>query len=134
AVCVAAWSMRLALSAQARGIEGISTGWAIAGWFVPIGFLFMGFRQVTKVVAGAGGYVGRVYSWQLAFAATAVVMTVAQTTSSDIAAVATDAAVSALTREAALSTASTVLFAAAALFAGRAITHADAQVSALPLA
>jgi len=133
AVAVAAWAMRLGLSAQARGIEGVSVAWAIAGWFVPVGFLFLGFRQVVKVVRGSGASVTGIYVWQAAFAVTAIVMSVAQATSTNLPAIATDDAVSTMTREVALSAASTVLFALSALFGGRAIRHADAAVTTLPV-
>jgi hypothetical protein len=128
AIAVAVWSMRLVACAQARGVSGLSPGWAVGGWFVPVGFLALGFRQVAKAVAGVGGSTTRVVAWQAAFAAAALVTAVAQFTSRDISAVPTESAVSALTRESVLSLASTVLLIASAATATLAVRHADATI------
>ena len=132
AVSVAVWSMRLVTSAQARGASGLSAGWAVGGWFVPIGFLVLGFRQIAKAVTALGGTSAKVVAWQIAFACTAIVMTAAQLSSRDISAIPTDSSISVLTREAALSLASTVLFLASAALASRALPHADRTIEAVP--
>ena len=132
AIAVAVWSMRLVACAQARGVSGLSAGWAVGGWFVPIGFLALGFRQVTKAVTGVGGSSGRIVAWQAAFAATAIVTAVAQLTSRDISAVPSESAISALTRESVLSLAGTLLFTASAVTATLALRHADDTMAAVP--
>lgn len=133
AVAVAVWSMRLIVSAQARGVTGLSPGWAVGGWFVPVGFFVLGFRQVTKAVTALGGTAMKVIAWQISFACVAIVMSVAQLSSQDVSAIPTDSSVSALTRECILSLASTLLFLAAAGLATRAITDADRTIGAAPL-
>ena len=125
AIAVAVWTLRLVTSAQARGVTELSPGWAVGGWFVPVGFLVLGFRQVARAVAGVGGSTSRVLWWQISFAVVVVVMAVAQFTSRDISAVPTKASISALTRESVLSGLGTLCFVAAAVFGTLAITHAD---------
>ncbi|MEO6126390.1 MAG: hypothetical protein ABIR32_22040 [Ilumatobacteraceae bacterium] len=133
AVAVAAWSMRLVLSAQARGVTGVSPGWAAGGWFVPLGFLVLGFRQITKAVNALGGNGIKIIGWQIAFASAAIVMSVAQFSSQDVSAIPTDNSISVFTRECLLSLASTFLFIASAALATRAIIDADRTIDAAPL-
>jgi len=132
AVSVAVWSMRLVTSAQARGVTKVSAGWAVGGWFVPIGFLVLGFRQLVKAVTALGGSSAKIVAWQIAFGCTTAVMTVAQLSSRDVSAIPTESSISMLTREAALSLASTLLFLASAALASRAISDADRTIESVP--
>lgn len=130
AIAVALWTLRLVSSAQARHVEGLSPGWAVGGWFVPIGFLFLGFRQVARAVAGVGGSTKSAIAWQASFAATTVVMAIAQKTSQDIESTPNfDTALAPFTRESYLSLACTVLFVISATFATVALHRADRDVA-----
>ncbi len=129
AIGVAVWTLRLVSSAQARQVSGLSAGWAVGGWFVPIGFLFLGFRQAARAVAGVGGSIKSIIAWQVSFAATTLVMAIAQTTSQDIESTPDfDTALAPFTTESYLSLASTVLFVLSATFATVALIRADRDV------
>jgi len=132
AIAIALWTLRLVNSARARRVPGLSPGWAAGGWFVPIGSIVLGFRQVSKAVAGVGGSTARVLAWQVSFAVLAAVMTLAQVTSEDVDSLADPQdTMPALNREWILSLAGSIMFVVTAALATRALIHADRSVEAV---
>lgn len=132
AIATAIWTLRLVSSAQARNVSGLSPGWAVGGWFVPVGLLFIGFRQIRRSVAGVGARTGRVLAWQIGFVGLAISLAGAQVTSTNLGTVGSfDSAYSDATLELVLSLTSSVLFLVTAALATWAITHADRAVEAV---
>ena len=72
AILTALWSKRIVSNAKARGVTGVSPGLAAGGWFIPIGWLFVGFSQLRKAVKGVGGVSKSLALWQGAFIAQTV--------------------------------------------------------------
>ena len=66
-IAVAMWARRVAKNALARGAHNVSIGRATIGWFIPIGFLWMGFSSVRAAVTQLGGSGKRIGLWQGAF-------------------------------------------------------------------
>ncbi|MDP2289749.1 MAG: DUF4328 domain-containing protein [Actinomycetota bacterium] len=73
AVTTALWSRRIASNATARGVHGISTGMAAGAWFIPIGWFWLGFRELRKSGEGVRADVSKVTRWQNLFVAQAAV-------------------------------------------------------------
>ena len=73
AIVCAIWSKRIADNAKARGAVGVSSGLAAGGWFIPIGWLWVGFNQLKKSVKGVGGKSPSLGRWQALFILQAVV-------------------------------------------------------------
>lgn len=73
AVVCCLWSRRIAENAKARGAMGVSPGLAAGGWFIPIGWLWVGFNQLKKSVSELGGKSPSLGKWQLFFVGQAIV-------------------------------------------------------------
>lgn len=73
AILTALWSKRIVSNAKARGVTGVSTGLAAGGWFIPIGWFFVGFNELRKAVKGVGGVSKSLALWQGAFIAQVIV-------------------------------------------------------------
>lgn len=74
AILTCLWAKRIASNAKARGATDVSPGLAAGGWFIPIGWFFVGFNQLRKSVAGVGGRSASLAVWQGLFVAQSVVM------------------------------------------------------------
>ena len=72
AIVCCLWSKRVADNAKARGALDIKSGLAAGGWFIPIGWLWVGFNQLKKAVAGVGGRSPSLGRWQALFVLQAV--------------------------------------------------------------
>lgn len=66
AIVTCLWSKRVADNAQAKGVLGINSGRAAGGWFIPIGWLFVGFTELRKIPTNTTGK-SPVTPWQVAF-------------------------------------------------------------------
>jgi hypothetical protein len=67
-IVTAVWAGRVAKNAVARGALGVNVGMAKAGWFIPIGSWFLGFRELRRSVEGVGGGGGAsIQRWQISF-------------------------------------------------------------------
>ena len=73
AIVCAVWSNRIANNAKARGALGVRPGLAAGGWFIPIGWLWVGFGQLKKSVTEVGGRSPSLGRWQALFILQAVV-------------------------------------------------------------
>lgn len=67
AIVCALWSKRIADNAKSRGALDVKPGLAAGGWFIPIGWFWVGFNQLRKSVTGVGGNSPSLGRWQLFF-------------------------------------------------------------------
>ncbi len=74
AIVTCLWAKRIAENAKARGAAGVSPGLAAGGWFIPIGWFFVGFNELRKSVNGVGGRAASLAIWQGLFIAQSVVL------------------------------------------------------------
>lgn len=72
AIVTCLWARRIAKNAISRGAMNVSPGLAAGGWFIPIGWLFVGFSQLRKSVDGVGGRSPSLNLWQGLFIAQSV--------------------------------------------------------------
>lgn len=63
-IVTAVWSYRIASNAKGRGATHVSPGMAAGGWFIPIGNLWLGFREVRLSLESTGGPGDTVKMWQ----------------------------------------------------------------------
>lgn len=73
AIVCCLWSRRIAENAKARGALDVKPGLAAGGWFIPIGWLWVGFNQLKKSVSGVGGRSPSLGKWQMFFVGQAIV-------------------------------------------------------------
>ena len=73
AIVTCLWAKRIADNAKARGVMNVSPGLAAGGWFIPIGWFFVGFNELRKSVKGVNGSAPSLNIWQGAFIAQVVV-------------------------------------------------------------
>jgi len=66
-IVTAVWASRVAKNAVARGAIGVNVGMAKAGWFIPFGSWFLGFRELRRSVEGVGGGAPSIQRWQISF-------------------------------------------------------------------
>jgi hypothetical protein len=76
AIVTSIWARRIAQNAQARGAQGIKVGMATGGWFIPIGFFWLGFGQLRKSSEAFGRPIAALYRWQTLFILQSVISTV----------------------------------------------------------
>ncbi|MDO8391356.1 MAG: DUF4328 domain-containing protein [Actinomycetota bacterium] len=76
AIVTSIWARRIAQNAQARGAQGIKVGMATGGWFIPIGFFWLGFGQLRKSSEAFGRQVDALQRWQALFIAQSLIGTV----------------------------------------------------------
>ena len=74
AIVTSLWAKRIASNAKARGAANVRPGLAAGGWFIPIGWFFVGFNELRKSVAGVGGKSASLGLWQAFFVGQSVVM------------------------------------------------------------
>lgn len=73
AVVCAIWSKRIADNAKARGARGIRPGLAAGGWFIPIGWLWVGFNQLKMAIEAFYVRSKSLSRWQMCFVGQAIV-------------------------------------------------------------
>lgn len=73
AIVTCLWAKRIADNAKARGVMNVSPGLAAGGWFIPIGWFFVGFNELRKSVKGVNGSAPNLNFWQAAFIAQTIV-------------------------------------------------------------
>jgi hypothetical protein len=71
-ILVCLWAQRVCSNARVRGLLTVRPGLAAGGWFIPIGWYWVGFNEVRKAANGLGRAPGALLGWQIAFAATGV--------------------------------------------------------------
>lgn len=64
AIVVSIWSLHTTGNAKRKGHMLVSPGLACGGWYIPVGWLFVPFIQLRKVVTGSSA---PITTWQLAF-------------------------------------------------------------------
>lgn len=67
ATAVGMWSRRIVLNASARGVKNLKPGLAMGAWFIPVGFIWLGFNQLYEAVVGLRRTAARMRHWQAAF-------------------------------------------------------------------
>lgn len=127
AILTALWSKRIVANAKTRGVSGVSTGLAAGGWFIPIGWLFVGFSQLRKAVKGVGGVSKSLALWQGAF----IVQTIAGflNFNNETVYLGTQKAVDQISRQATVSLITVVILVAATIFAAKSAKEIDAAVT-----
>lgn len=130
AILVCLWSRRIVLNARARGVPGLNPGLAAGGWFIPIGFFWVGFDQLRKAVSGMQANAADLRRWQAAFVVMGVSSFVLRRFNADysVGDSAGDVA-SKLNIQGVIGVVSLALFAIAALFATRATKEVDRAVT-----
>jgi hypothetical protein len=69
------WHYRYATNATAlRGPLGLGPGWAIGGWFIPLGNLVLPFLQIRQSARASGGIPGIVVGWYVVYLAGALMI------------------------------------------------------------
>ncbi len=127
-VLTAMWSRRIAANARARGNAEVSTGLATGGWFIPIGWFWVGFGQLKKAALGTGTPTDNLGRWQALFIAQSLLGYVTRNMGKiDGSSVAT--ITSSLRNQWMLGLAGTVLYAACTVMATRAIGQLNQRVS-----
>lgn len=128
-IAIALWARRVAKNAVLRGARNVSVGRATIGWFIPLGFLWIGFSSVRAAVTQLGGNGKRVGLWQGAFlfSNVATVLASFRTPSFDDA-LSTDDITSALNRLLIASVVSFVTLLLSAVLATRAIVDTNRVV------
>lgn len=131
-ILVALWARRIALNAKARRSWAVSPGLAAGGWFIPIGWFWVGFNQLRKSTDAVGVHSKNLGRWQGAFAVVGVSGLIARGFSGDI-----DASQSAsevgdsLNRQGVVGLVTLAAFALASFFATKAIKEIDQAVSSV---
>jgi hypothetical protein len=67
AILTSLWSRRVAENARARGDRVVRPGLATGGWYIPIGWFWVGFNQIKEALSRAGHSPHLVKRWQTAF-------------------------------------------------------------------
>ena len=127
AILTALWSKRIVSNAKARGVTGVSTGLAAGGWFIPIGWFFVGFNELRKAVKGVGGVSKSLALWQGAFIAQVIVGFF--NFNNDDVFLSDPDALDQLNNQALVSLAAVAVLAVATFFAAKAAKEIDAAVS-----
>lgn len=73
AILTCLWAKRIAENAQARGAMNVKPGMAAGGWFIPIGWWWLGFQQLRRSVQGVGGNAPSLGLWQGLFVAQSLI-------------------------------------------------------------
>lgn len=61
------WARRVAENARARGDTVVRPGLATGGWYIPIGWFWVGFNQIKEAMSRAGHSPRPIARWQIAF-------------------------------------------------------------------
>jgi hypothetical protein len=67
AIVTSLWARRVAENARARGDRLVRPGLATGGWYIPIGWFWVGFNQIKEAVSRAGHSPRPIGRWQTAF-------------------------------------------------------------------
>ena len=127
-IMVCLWAGKIVRNAQARGVQGLSSGMAVGGWWIPIGWYWLGFQQLSKSVKGLNRSAPSLTGWQISFI-------IAQVGSGVLYAIRTDVNDSSgdfsgkLSQQGFVSAGSAVLFLVATIFAMKATKEIDTAVS-----
>lgn len=127
AIVLAVWSNRTTSNAQARGAQ-VSPGLAAGGWFIPIGWFFVGFGQLRKAMSGRGD-ASSIGVWQGLWVAGSIIGGVAAQ-AFDVENVLIKGDTGPLRNQSIGLAVATVVLAAAAFFAMRALKAVDDATSA----
>jgi hypothetical protein len=128
AVATAMWAFRLAKNAQARGSYVVNPGMAAGGWFIPIGFWWVGFNEVQRSVEFTGQEAKPVKRWQVAWVAGSLLGFFVRNGLNDFDTSGPDAFVSSLQRQWVLGLVSALLYAVGLAFAWKAVRTASAAL------
>ncbi len=126
------WARRIAKNAQARGVRDVSSGLACGGWWIPIGWFWVGFGQLKKSVAGLNKTAPNLLRWQVAFIAQGVIGSVVRFGSGNLDMNgSTSTLTSTLNRQGVIGIVAFVLYAVTAFFAMKAMSEVDTAVSTI---
>jgi hypothetical protein len=67
AIITSLWARRVAENARARGDRLVRPGLATGGWYIPIGWFWVGFNQIKNAMSRAGQSPRLIGRWQTAF-------------------------------------------------------------------
>ena len=127
-ILVALWARRIATNARSRGAWDVKPGLATGGWFIPIGWFWVGFTQVRKADAALGGRSQNLGRWQGAFVLVGVFGVVARAVnSSDVGASAGEVS-DTFQQQGMVGIGAALVFALSALFATKAINEISAPL------
>lgn len=129
AVVTCLWSKRIADNAVARGVSGVKPGMAAGGWFIPIGWFWLGFKELRKAGEGVRADVSAVQRWQAFFIGQSVLGVVTRNLGNFDVNDSADSISSALRNQWMVALAAAALYAAATVFAARAAKGLDSGVS-----
>jgi hypothetical protein len=135
AIVLCIWSKRVAANAVAKGAAGVRPGLAAGGWFIPIGWYWVGFGQLRKSVKGVNKVAPSLLAWQVLFLIQSIVSFFARAGgrvgSKNRGNIVVDVpSTSSLKTSAVVAALSFVLLLAASFFAMRAIGEIDTAVNA----
>lgn len=128
AIATAMWAFRLAKNAQARGSYVVRPGMAAGGWFIPIGFWWVGFNEVQRSVEFTGQESKPIKRWQVAWVAGSLLGTFVRNGLNDFDTSGPDAFLASLQRQWVLGLVSALLYAVGLAFAWKAIRTASAAL------
>jgi len=121
-ILVALWARLIASNARSHGAWDVKPGLATGGWFIPIGWFWVGFTQLRRADAALGGRSQNLSRWQGAFVLVGVFGVISRgiDNSTDLGASATDVS-DTFQRQGVIGLVAAVVFALAAFFATRSI-------------
>lgn len=128
-IMVCLWAGKTVRNAQARGVQGLSPGMAVGGWFIPIGWFWLGFAQLRKAVQGLNRSAPSLNAWQTAFIIAQIGGGVIYSVRININDVTTDDLGSKLSRQGYVSAGAAVLFLITTLLATKATKQIGAAVT-----
>jgi hypothetical protein len=77
AIVTSLWARRVTENARARGDRIVRPGLATGGWYIPIGWFWVGFNQIKEAVSRAGHSPSAIKRWQTVFILATVVYVLA---------------------------------------------------------
>jgi hypothetical protein len=130
AILTCLWAARIANNSKARGATDVSSGLAAGGWFIPIGWMWVGFGQLSKAVKGVRASAPNLVRWQVFFILAIIGSGVIYSIRIDFTDInSVDDVTSTLNTQGVVGLGSAVLFVIASFFATRATKEIDTAVS-----
>jgi len=129
AIVTCLWSKRIADNAVARGVTNVKPGMAAGGWFIPIGWFWLGFKELRKSGEGTRADVSALQRWQGFFIGQSVLGIVSRNFGNFDTNDSSDTISAALRNQWMVALVAAALYAAATVFATKAAKSLDEGVS-----